>query len=83
MKLHSERLVSVPIQLILFTLSDAILKQKTELLSNKMIFFLLLHENICCGYSLEVPRQGTSNEYAQRMFSWRNKTYIYLIPALI
>ena len=26
------------------------------------------HENICCGYSLEVPRRGTSNEYTQNMF---------------
>ena len=21
-------------------------------------FFLFLHKNICCGYSLEAPRQG-------------------------
>ena len=27
-----------------------------------IIFFLFLHENICCGYSLEVPHRGTSNE---------------------
>ena len=27
----------------------------------------------CCGYSLEVPLQGTSNEYQQHMFPWRNK----------
>ena len=37
-----------------------------------MIFFLFLNENICCGYSLEVPRRGTSNEYPQHMFSLRN-----------
>ena len=24
---------------------------------------LSLHENICCGYSLEVTSRGTSNEY--------------------
>ena len=23
---------------------------------------------MCCGYSLEVPRQGASNEYPQHMF---------------
>ena len=34
-------------------------------------FFLFLQDNICCGYSLEVPRQGTSNEYPQHMFLWR------------
>ena len=38
-----------------------------------IIFFLFLHKNICCGYSLEVPRRGASNEYPQHMFSWRNK----------
>ena len=29
--------------------------------------FLFLHENICCGYSLEAP---------QNMFLWRNKKNI-------
>ena len=38
-----------------------------------IIFFLFLHKNICCGYSLEAPHWGTSNEYPQHMFSWRNK----------
>ena len=32
-----------------------------------------LNENICCGYSLEGPRRGASNEYPQRMFLLRNK----------
>ena len=32
------------------------------------IFFLFLHINICCGYSLEVPQRGTSNEYQQHTF---------------
>ena len=27
------------------------------------LFFLCLHENICCEYSLEEPHWGTSNEY--------------------
>ena len=27
----------------------------------------------CCGYSLEVPHRGTSNEYPQHMFLLRNK----------
>ena len=33
-----------------------------------LMFFLFLHENICCGYSLEVPHRGTSNEYPQHSF---------------
>ena len=48
--------------------------------TQKLIFFLFLHENICCGYSLEVPHAGTSNEYPQHMFSWRNKKNIPWIP---
>ena len=28
-----------------------------------VIFSFFLHESICCGYSLEVPHWGTSNEY--------------------
>ena len=40
------------------------------------IFFLFLHENIRCRYSLEVPHWGTSNECPQHMFSWRNKNNI-------
>ena len=47
------------------------------------IFFLLLDENICCGYSLEGPHRGASNEYPQHMFSSSNKKTIYLIPTLI
>ena len=38
-----------------------------------LYFFLFLNKNICCGYSLEVPQRGTSNEYPQHMFSSRNK----------
>ena len=38
--------------------------------------FLFLDKNIFCGYSLEAPHQGTSNEYPQHMFSLRNKKTI-------
>ena len=32
------------------------------------IIFLFSAKNIDCGYSLEPPRQGGSNEYPQSMF---------------
>ena len=32
------------------------------------IIFLISGQNIDCGYSLEPPRQGGSNEYPQSMF---------------
>ena len=47
-----------------------------------MDIFLFLHKNIHCGYSLDVPRRGTSNEYPQYMFLSRNKKHIYLIPPI-
>ena len=31
-------------------------------------FFIFLLKNIECGYSLEPPRRGGSNEYPQSMF---------------
>ena len=31
-------------------------------------FSLVLHKNVCCGYSLESPRRGDSNEYLQHIF---------------
>ena len=32
------------------------------------LFFLVLIQNIHCGYSLEPPRRGGSNVYPQSMF---------------
>ena len=32
------------------------------------IIFLISAQNIDCGYSLEPPRQGGSNEYPQSLF---------------
>ena len=32
------------------------------------IIFLISAQNIDCGYSLELPHQGSSNEYPQSMF---------------
>ena len=47
-----------------------------------LIFFLFLHKNMYCGYSLEAPHQGASNEYPQHMFSWRNKKSIFYTPLI-
>ena len=35
--------------------------------------FHISSQNIDCGYSLEPPRRGGSNEYLQSMFSSRSK----------
>ena len=42
-----------------------------------LIFFLISAQNIDCGYSLEPPRRGGSNEYPQSMFLSRNKKITY------
>ena len=52
----------------------------------KGYFSLFLHKNLCCGYSLESPRRGDSNEYPQHMFLWRTDenypSIINQIPSL-
>ena len=35
--------------------------------------FLMFAQNIDCGYTLEPPRRGGSNEYPQSMFWSKNK----------
>ena len=40
-------------------------------------FFLFIHENLCCGHSLEAPHQDTSNEHPQRRFLWRKLSKNY------
>ena len=49
---------------------------KTEIfqIKNSDIFHISA-QNIDCGYSLEPPRRGGSNEYPQSMFLSKNKKY--------
>ena len=42
------------------------------------IIFLISAQNIDCGYSLEPPQRGGSNEYPQSMFLSRNMKNIRL-----
>ena len=47
-----------------------------------LIFFYISAQNIDCGYSLEPPRRGGSNEYPQSIFLSRNKkTYTPVNPS--
>ena len=47
---------------------------KTEIFQiNNSDIFHIPAQNIDCGYSLEPPWQGGSNEYPQSMFLSRNK----------
>ena len=37
-------------------------------IKKKNDIFLIFAQNIDCGYTLELPRRGGSNEYPQSMF---------------
>ena len=39
--------------------------------------FLIFAHNIDCGFTLEPPQRGGSNEYPQSMFSSKNKKNMY------
>ena len=39
--------------------------------------FLIFAQNIACGYTLEPPPRGGSNEYPQSMFWSKNKKSMY------
>ena len=55
-----------------------ILPPKNEKLQIKiLIFFLFSAQNIDCGYSLEPPRRGGSNEHPQSMFEQNKKNNVY------
>ena len=47
--------------------------QKWKFSDKKSDIFHISAQNIGCGFSLELPRRGGSNEYPQSMFLSRNK----------
>ena len=51
---------------------------KIEKFQHKILdIFLIFAQNIDCGYTLEPPRRGGSNEYPQSMFWSKNKKNRY------
>ena len=75
-------------------MSSAVIVTSSVLFINKWLFFFFFQPNstdiflpfctnICCGYSLEVPCQGVSNEHPQHTFLWRYKQNIYLTTSLM
>ena len=47
---------------------DTLKDVKNENFQSKKRYFLIFAQNINCGYTLEQPRRGGSNEYPQTMF---------------
>ena len=64
---------NTPIQIYIENFTSKIWKFSDK--KNSDIFHISV-QNIYCGYSLEPPRRGGSNEYPQSMFSSRNKKNI-------
>ena len=62
------------VEIILCSCTVAIGTDKSRYRVN---IFLFLGENICCGYLLEAPRQGSSTEYPQHMFFFLEIRRIY------
>ena len=48
----------------------------------KFYRFSFLRKNMRCGYSLEAPQRGASNEYHQRLCTCRNKKHLDIWVAL-
>ena len=46
------------------------------------IFFLFFAQSIDCGYTLEPPRRGGSNEHPQSMFWSKNKKKRQVYPSI-
>ena len=64
--------------------TEIFLALKFEKFQLKMFdFFLIFAQNIDCGYTLEPPRRGGSNEYPQSMFWSKNKKNIKIFPVKI
>ena len=51
------------------------MRRRSCLFNDTSGIFLFLHIDKCCGYSLEAPRWGASNEYPQHASLWRNEKY--------
>ena len=53
-------------------------KKKWKFSDKNSDIFHISAQNIDCGYSLEPPRRGGSNEYPQSMFlNWNKKNNVY------
>ena len=58
--------------------SEKKMAEKNENFHKKNVdIFLIFAQNIDCGYTLEPPRRGGSNEHPQSMFWSKNKKNRY------
>ena len=55
---------------------------RSKIFSGFFLYFLISSQNLDCGYTLEPPRRGSSNEYPKSMFWSKNKKNKYT-PVLL
>ena len=58
---------------LIFKYTENFTTKKRKFSHKNTDIFHISAQNIDCGYSLELPRRGGSNEYLQSMFLSRNK----------
>ena len=68
--------LSVPLRKHAYTNILKILQSKKENLKKNLIFHISA-QNLDCGYRLEPPRRGGSNEYPQSMFLSKLRKLMY------
>ena len=70
--------VFIPLRKLVHAINRFFLASKIENFQLKNFdIFLIFAQNIDCGYTLEPPRRGGSNEYTQSMFWSKNKKNRY------
>ena len=60
-----------------YTKKNLVVKIKKKNTGKEFDIFLIFAQNIDCGYTLEPPRRGGSNEYPQSMFWSKSKKNRY------
>ena len=74
----SHMLLFISLQKLAYVINRDCLSLKNENFQQKNFdIFLIFAQNIDCGYTLEPPRRGGSNEYPQSMFWSKNKKNRY------
>ena len=73
MKTHHENIPIITKTHLFKYIENFTTKKKENFQIKKSDIFHISAQNIDCGYSLELPHRGSSNEYPQSMFLSRNK----------
>ena len=74
----NEQVQSYPLRKHAHMIYSNFFRSKIDNFQRKIFdIFLIFAQNIDCGYTLEPPRRGGSNEYPQSMFWSKNKKNRY------